>query len=263
MLPDEPPTAALADLTWPEAAGRFADPATVAVLPVASTEQHGHHLPIGTDTLLAEAMLVEGRRRMPTRIPLIVLPTLTYGKSNEHAGFAGTLSLRAGTLRRVLRDVAEGVWTAGGRRLVLFNTHGGNHATLAAFARDARARKPALAVWNLHAWDLLTPEDVPPADPADLHAGARETSLMLAVAPERVRLAVLAGRDPAATRAVEERVARLLRHGFAWLTSDLATDGTIGAAELGDEGTGRTLLQALGIRLAEALTAFAELDWPA
>jgi len=263
MLPDRSPPHALADLTWPEAADRFSDAATVVLLPIASTEQHGHHLPLGTDGLLANAVLNAARVRLPARVSLVVLPPLPYGKSNEHAGFAGTLSLRAGTLRRVLRDIAEGVWSSGGRRLVLFNAHGGNHATLAAFARDARERRPSLAIWNLYAWDLLTADDAPAADPADLHAGSRETSLMLTVAPERVRLSALQRRDPAATREVEERAARLLRHGFAWLTNDLAADGTIGAAERGQAGAGRLLLQALGDRLAEALTAIADLSWPA
>lgn len=262
MPTDGPPPHALADLTWTEAADRLAHPGAVVVIPVASTEQHGRHLPLGTDAMLAAAMLDAARRRLPDRVPLVVLPLLAYGKSNEHAGFAGTLSLRAATLRRVLRDLTDGVWSAGGRRLVLFNAHGGNHATLAAFARDARARRPELAVWNLYAWDLLAADAVPAASTTDLHAGERETSLMLAVAPDRVRLDRLRARDPAATRQVEDRTARLLRHGFAWLTSDLAADGTIGAAERGEAGAGRQLLQALGDRLAGALTAIADLDWP-
>jgi len=143
----------LANLTWEEV--RDLDKgAGVVVLPVGATEQHGPHLPLGTDTLLATGVLDRALARLPDEVRAWVLPPLPYGKSTEHAGFPGTLSLSARTLLSILEDLGRGVAAAGFRRLAFLSGHGGNRAVLDIAARDLRIETgllcfcPTPACWS-------------------------------------------------------------------------------------------------------------------
>jgi len=101
---------------------------TLLVLPTAAVEQHGHHLPLATDTLLNNFMLGKALELLHRDMPVYALPPVCYGKSNEHIGFPGTLSVSAATFMAVVRDIGASVASAGFKKLVLFNTHGGNAA---------------------------------------------------------------------------------------------------------------------------------------
>ena len=168
----------------------------IAVLPVAATEQHGPHLPLSVDTELVEGVLRASLPHLPADLPVFFLPTQALGFSPEHTAFAGTLSLKAETLIRLWTDIGESVAASGVKKLVLLNSHGGQVGLMDVVARDLRARL-GLLVYSVSWFNLpLLGEDgrdVNALFNADehrfgVHAGEVETSMMLALRPERVRM---------------------------------------------------------------------------
>jgi creatinine amidohydrolase len=113
---------------------------TVAVLPVAAVEQHGPHLPVYVDACLNEGVVARAIELLPPELPVTFLPMQAVGKSNEHLAFPGTLSLSAETLIRLWTEIAESVHRASVRKLVLFNSHGGQPQIMDIVARDLRVR---------------------------------------------------------------------------------------------------------------------------
>ncbi len=112
---------------------------TLLVLPTAAIEQHGHHLPLATDTLINNLLLGKALERIDSKLPIYALPPVCYGKSNEHIGFPGTLSVSAQTFLAVVRDIGASIAAGGFTKLVLYNTHGGNTSLVDVIARDLRA----------------------------------------------------------------------------------------------------------------------------
>ena len=162
----------LADLAWPEI-GTLADRGAVLLLPMGSTEQHGPHLPVTTDTDIAAAIVSDAA--IGLRLPqAVVAPPLPYGSSGEHDGFPGTLSIGRDATELVLVELVRSA--AAFATVVVVSTHGGNSTAVeAAMSRLRDERRP------VRAWS--------PRWQGDAHAGRTETSLMLAIAPERVDLA--------------------------------------------------------------------------
>src|SRR5687768_765496 len=118
----------------------------VAVLPLAATEQHGPHLPTGTDHFIAEGLLAEASRRARKNLEIVVLPVQAIGASLEHVRFPGTLSLPPAAMIELIAAIGGGVAKAGLRKLVIMNSHGGNIAAMTAAALECRARHDILAV---------------------------------------------------------------------------------------------------------------------
>lgn len=149
---------------------------TMAILPIGSCEQHGPHLPIGTDAMTATWLADSVSRELGA----LRLPTLAYGTSAEHRGFAGTVSLGAETLAAVVRDIADAVADSGIKRLAVISGHGGNWI-LKPTVRAINAQHPGRTVG-------LVPEPVIWQDSFadDLHAGATETSIVMHLAPTAV-----------------------------------------------------------------------------
>ena len=108
----------------------------VIIQPIGAIEQHGHHLPLVVDSAISQGVLGSALESLSSKIPAYALPTLYYGKSNEHLDFPGTISLSAETLLRVLRETAESIYRAGFRKLVLMNSHGGQPQILDIISRD-------------------------------------------------------------------------------------------------------------------------------
>jgi len=160
----------LGDLVWPDLSGHRAGSA-VLLVPVGSTEQHGPHLPLSTDTDIAVAIASTAATRLPAAV---VAPPLPYGSSGEHQGFPGTLSIGAEATRVALVELGRSAGESFGT-VVLVSAHGGNAGPVSAAVALLRAEGRDVRAWG-------------PSWEGDAHAGRTETSLMLVIAPERVRL---------------------------------------------------------------------------
>jgi creatinine amidohydrolase len=223
-----------AELTTKDFAGL--DPeTTIAILPVAATEQHGPHLPVMTDTAIAEGMLSLLKARLPSELSVLVLPIQSIGKSNEHLLSRGTLSLTAETLLRVLVETGEGVHRAGLRKLVLANSHGGNASVISTATRELRVRYAMLAVATHWRWFGLPDRLYDAVETRHgIHAGDIETSLMLEFRRDLVRMNEAKNFVSSAV-AIEQQFKRLTpagTHAFGWIAQDLNSDGAVGNAAL-------------------------------
>ncbi len=184
----------LEDLTWPEIAALVdGRPREVALLPVGATEQHGPHLPTGTDTIIAKAL----SDAVSARTGAIVLPAVAVGCSFGHGTvLPGTLSHPPERLSDMVRDVVEWAAASGLTRVLAVNGHFGNQAALGVAGDHLRRDHPESRFGVLNWWSLtpaISAETL--ADGEDVHANRAETALMLAVAPDHVRLSELATAD--------------------------------------------------------------------
>jgi creatinine amidohydrolase len=229
---------------------------TVAVLPVAAVEQHGPHLPTGTDTLIAEGMLAEVRARCPADLPLLILPVQAVGKSNEHQWAPGTLTLTAETALRAWVEIGLSVARAGVRRLVIVNSHGGNLDLIGILARELRIKAGMLAV-KCQWMGFGLPEGMFGAQETQfgIHGGDVETSLMLAFRPETVDMAAARDFRSSAEGAAIPPTGPV---AYGWVSSDLNPAGVVGQAHLATAAKGRATAahQAEGfLRLAAQVAA--------
>jgi mycofactocin system creatininase family protein len=223
--------APLSDLAWPEAARRARG--SVLAVPVGATEQHGPHLPLSTDTEIAAA-LVEGLAEAHDAV--LAAPPLVYGSSGEHEGFAGTLSIGGEALERVIVELLRSA-SATFARLLLVCAHGGNGEPLRRAELRLRGEGRDVRAWF-------------PRWSDGEHAGRVETSLMLALAPERVRLErATAG----ATQPVRELMPRLVADGVG----AVSPNGVLGDPAGACAEEGRLRLREEVARLVDAVDA-----WP-
>lgn len=205
----------------------------VAVLPVAAVEQHGPHLPLGTDSVIAEGYLARVEKVLPADLPVTFLPLQWIGKSDEHLAFPGTLTYSAETAVRAWGEIGASVARAGVRKLVIANTHGGNSPILDIVARELRVQHRMLAVTA--SFSRFGYPDGLFGDMErihGIHGGAVETSLMLAIAPDTVRKDKLGNFTPA-TVAMEKEFRQLRADrpaGFGWMAQDANATGALGDA---------------------------------
>ncbi|MEL6249648.1 MAG: creatininase family protein [Cyanobacteria bacterium J06627_15] len=220
---------------------------TLVIQPVGAIEQHGPHLPVVVDSAIATYVAGQALHQLDRAIPAYCLPTLCYGKSNEHWHFPGTITLSASTLMAVLTEVAESLYRSGFRKLVLLNAHGGQPQVMEIVARDLHQRYPDFWVFPHFVWraphsagSLLG--DYEKAH--GIHAGDAETSVMLSLLPDQVDM----------TKAVKEYPPALPPDSllslegklpFAWTTQDLSSSGVVGDATVATREKGDQIVDSV------------------
>ncbi len=248
-------------LTWQEV-DRLPRESTLLVLPTAAIEQHGYHLPLATDTLINNLALGHALQLLPPEASIFALPPVCYGKSNEHIGYAGTLALSATTFMAVVRDIGSSLASAGFRRLVLYNSHGGNTSAVDVMARDLRAEF-GLRTFCLSASGGATFVGLDPQEKAyGYHAGELETSLLLAGCPELVKTDQYSVNYIADLSKPEALLPENGPATFAWLTKDIAASGVLGDPRPSTAEKGQRWLAAMARKVADALIAMATFKGP-
>ena len=256
-----PPQRYFPYLTWTEIEQMPNKENAIIVQPVGAIEQHGPHLPIAVDSAISMGVLGKALSQLDEEIPAYALPCLYYGKSNEHSGFPGTVTLSAATLLSVITEVATSIYRSGFRKLILMNSHGGQPQIMEIAARDLHEKHSDFAVFPFFTWrvphiagDLLTEKE----KEYGIHAGDAETSIMLSLLPEQVKM----------DRAVKEYPQGLPENSsidmegnlpFAWLTKELSKSGVMGDATAATKQKGDRILQSVAdgwVRVIEDVYKF-------
>lgn len=203
---------------------------TIAIMPTAAIEQHGPHLPVGVDMMIAEGLLARLRKTCPADLDIRILPVQAVGKSNEHLHAPGTLTLSAENALSIWTEIGLSVARAGVRKIVIVNSHGGNLDLISILARELRVQAGMLAVkcqWG----SFGQPEGMYPPDELafGIHGGDVETSLMLAFRPDLVDMA--AARDFRSS-AQGGAISPIGAVSYGWISSDLNPAGTVGNAAI-------------------------------
>lgn len=232
------------------------DAKTIAVLPVAAIEQHGPHLPVYVDACINAGIIVRAMELLPEDLAVTVLPSMPVGKSNEHLAFPGTLTLTAETLTRLWTEIGESVARAGVRKLVLFNSHGGQPQIMDIVARDLRVRLDMFVV-TASSYALAVPDGHFPEQEIALgiHGGSIETSMMLHLRPDLVKMDKADNFVPASV-AMEKDYTYLRPEGgigFGWQAQDIHPSGAVGNALDADAERGKLLVESAAQGFADLL----------
>jgi len=248
-------------LSWPEAKRAASRDSSTVVVPWGSLEQHGPHLPLGTDGFFAEQVLHQVLQALPPRLPIWSLPLQSLGFAPEHRGFGLSFTQSADVMLAQVEAIAEPLVQAGFQRLVLFNGHGGQISLLDVAARQVHGRHPQLGV---HAWFLWDVEGVTdlvgdPEHCEDLHAGLAETSLMLHLAPELVQLQQAVAEPPPTPPAGLSLEGRC---SSAWTIRALSRSGTVGTPHGATASLGTALHRKLVQGWTATFTTLLSSSWP-
>ena len=263
------PSVFWADLSSRHFAQLAASPAidrVVAVLPVAATEQHGPHLPLSVDSTLVDGVVGAALPHLPAGFPVLFLPTQQVGKSNEHIRFPGTLTLSAQTVISIWMELGACVARTGIRKLLLFNSHGGQVSLMDIVARDLRSAHDMIVYssswYNLPLGEAVTALFPPEEHRFGIHAGDMETSMMLALREQFVDM----GQARHFHSSSQERAAKypILGNGssakLGWQMQDYNPAGAAGNAAAATVAKGRALVDAAGAQLARLLQEISDLS---
>jgi creatinine amidohydrolase len=242
-----PPARFFPYLTWTDVEAMPDKSNVVIIQPVGAIEQHGPHLPLVVDAAIATAVLGQALEKLEPEIPAYALPTLCYGKSNEHWHFPGTITLSATTLMTTLIEVAESLYRAGFRKLVLMNAHGGQPQVIEIVARDLHQKYDDFMVFPLFTWrvphnagEFLSTKE----KELGIHAGDAETSVLLSILPDQVKMDAAVCEYPqqlpeASLLSMEGKLP------FAWTTRDLSRSGVIGDATVATREKGDRIMESV------------------
>jgi len=229
--------------------GEQARAGAIVLLPVASMEQHGPHLPVGVDSILCEGVCRRAAEALALTIPVIVAPTLWCGMAEHHMAFGGTFTFDLATYRDVLMSLANSIERHGFKRVLIVNGHGGNIAALAAILPDLQ-RQSSLTIRTTTYFELAQP-----AMPAILedqdgvrHACEAETSMMMALVPQLVR-----GEALEAAHGPPHVHRRPLAIGQYRSFRDFTASGVVGDARRASREKGEKLLAACATAIIAAL----------
>ncbi len=232
----------LAELTSPEVAEILAGGVDSVVLPVGSTEQHGSHLPLSTDSLHTVAVL----DRVAERLPALIAPLIPVGRADHHMAFPGTISVRHETLHATIRDWCDSFFRHGFRHVLVYSGHGGNAVPLARIIDDLMREDPRRSIIGCTDWNVYDGTLFPLAEAlgvgrleAGWHAGELETSMILALDERLVMM------DRARPGFIGE---------LAPLRDKLMSEGVRALAPSGVLGDPRAATRAHGKRYLDGLT---------
>ncbi len=259
-----PPHRYLPYLSWTQITELPDRENTVIVLPTGATEQHGPHLPCAVDTVISAGVVGHALARLPEAVPAYAMAPITYGKSEEHLHFPGTMTLSGETLLATMNEIGESVYRAGFRKLLIVNGHGGQPQVMEIAARELRLRHGDFIVVPSFTWRVphvagqyLSEREKKLA----MHAGHAETALMLALAPDTVRM------DHAVTNYPPEFPSKLLspdgRPACAWSARDFGPSGVIGDPLPATAAQGQAILDSLADSWSQAITELHTLRWAA
>jgi creatinine amidohydrolase len=256
-----PPKRFFPYLSWTDIQAMPNKENVVLIQPVGAIEQHGPHLPLIVDAAIGVAVLGKALEKLDAIVPAYALPALYYGKSNEHWHFPGTITLSAETLLATLMEVAESIYRAGFRKLILMNSHGGQPQVMEIAARDLHIKYSDFLVFPLFTWrvphitgELLSPQE----KKLGIHAGDAETSIMLSILPEQVKMEKAVAEYPP-----EQPQGSLLsiegKLSFAWATRDLSKSGVVGNPTVATKEKGDRILESVSdgwVRAIQDIYAF-------
>ena len=242
-----PPKRYFPYLTWQEIAEMPHKENTVIIQPIGAIEQHGHHLPIAVDSAISLGVLGKALAQLDDTIPAYALPCLYYGKSNEHSGFPGTITLSADTLLSVIKEMAASIYSSGFRKLILMNSHGGQPQIMEIAARDLHQEHPDFNVFPFFTWrvpnvagELISKQELE----YGIHAGDAETSIMLSLLPEQVKMD-LAVKEYPQNLPQDSLLSMEGKLPFSWLTKEVSTTGVMGDATVATLEKGDRILASL------------------
>lgn len=241
-----PPDRFFPYLTWQDIDTMKDRENVVIIQPVGSIEQHGPHLPLIVDSAIATYVTGKALAKLEAETPAYALPTQYYGKSNEHWHFPGTITLSAQTLMAVLTEIGESIYRSGFRKLVFLNAHGGQPQVIEIVARDLHQKYEDFLLFPLFfgrvpnpCKELLTQKEME----LGIHAGDAETSMMLSILPDLVKMDKAVCEYP---QGLPED-SMLSMEGnlpFAWLTRELTHSGVFGDAKVATKEKGERILEA-------------------
>ena len=257
-----PPHRFLPYLSWTEVDALPDKADTVIVLPVGAIEQHGPHLPCAVDSVIASGVLGKALEKLPAQVRAFGMAPITYGKSDEHLHFPGTMTLTGPTLLSMVTEIGESVYRAGFRKLLLANGHGGQPQVLEMAARELRIRHGDYVIVPFHVSRLPNASGKYISDEEKrlaMHAGHSETALLLALAPDTVHM------DKAAANIPPVFPSKLLsndgRPACAWTARDFGPSGVIGDPRGATREQGLHILDTLSDSWVQAITDLFHMRW--
>jgi len=249
-------------LSWKQIADLPDKANTVIVLPAGSIEQHGPHLPCAVDTIIAAGVVGHALARLPDSVPAFGLPPITYGKSDEHLHFQGTLTLTGPTLLATITEIGESVYRSGFRKLLIVNAHGGQPQVMEMAARELRLRHGDFMVLPHFTWRVPNAASQFLSDKErrlSMHAGHAETAILMALAPHTVQM------QHAVVNYPPEFPSKVLspdgRPACAWTARDFGESGIIGDPMGATPEQGQAILDSLADSWAQGITDLHQMHW--